>query len=200
MPVINEKIEKLSVAKSFAIRPGISMNPEEKIAAVLVDDHDIKSLRREGPIVHGKGMGPVLHIEEGFFTIPGCHNLTELAIAFNEGIQNGYLLLLFCGYKMKGKFILRKVSVSNYREEWIMQKYEDEYANREDVFANATSILSGLDLGYYYAQFLEHMKILEKLGKSEREKYVKDVHGIGFSKYKKLMLPPRPNKIIPYDF
>src|ERR1051326_6845506 len=48
-------------AKSFALKSAPSFDPEDKIPCVLVDDHEVSAIRREGTILEGTGTGYLIH-------------------------------------------------------------------------------------------------------------------------------------------
>jgi len=182
-------------AKSFVLKPGPSMDPGKKILAILVDDHEVRFMRREGTVLEKDGIGAMVHFDEGFFTIPGCKSLSEFVKAFNKGMNEGNLLLLFDGYKIKGLFRLKRVKNDNNRD-WVFEKRADDYARTDDILDDTISILSNQSLNYYMDEYKDQTKKLSLLSPEDQKKFIGENYTQNF-KHKNLKLPDRPDKILP---
>jgi len=188
---------KNSVLISFAVKPGLSMDPEMFAEGVLVPDHFMNAFRREGTILIGKGEGAVLHFDEGLYSIPGVRNLKELIKALEIGLKRGSFIVIFDGYKMKGEFIF-SLRTDAKGTKWTIRKTNDGYAtNAEDIIQEG-SILTNKKLDYYIELYKKQRSILAALNPTEYDKFIKDNIGDSFM-YKNHKLSPRPNKIFPFD-
>ena len=197
-PIIIGRTKKMDTAKSFAVQGVPSMNPEDKITAVLVDDHLMSAKRREGTFLNEEGAGSVLHFDEGYFNIPGCNTMIHLAREFVNGLNAGYLEFILDGYKYKGKFSLTRMSKKANEKNWTLQKCVDEYSVKKYFKIDMTSLLSGHKIEYYDEMYEEQMKVLPTLSESKQAKFIKDNTGQSFI-FNKYQLMPRPNKIWDYE-
>ena len=197
-PIIIGKKKVMDTAKSFAVQGVPSMNPEDKVIAVLVDDHPMNAKRREGTFLNETGAGSVLHFDEGYFNIPGCDTMIHLAREFGNGLKRGYLEFIFDGYKLKGKFSLTRMSDDANEKNWTLQKCVDEYSIEKYFKMDMTSLLSGHKIEYYDEMYEEQMKILPTLSEAKLAKFIKDNNGQSFI-FNKYQLRSRPDKIWDYE-
>ena len=112
------RLEMHGVLKSWAVPKGPSLNPADKRLAVMVDDHDLAYAGFEGTIPAGMyGAGDVFIWDSG-----SC----ELK---SGGIGAGKMEVVFKGKKLKGAFVL--VRMSGKEKEWLLIKKNDEYSDTE---------------------------------------------------------------------
>lgn len=112
------RLEMAGVLKSWAVPKGPSMDPTAKRLAVMVDDHDLEYSGFEGTIPEGMyGAGDVLIWDSGAYELTG------------GSIGTGKLELVFKGKKLKGVFVLARMS--GKEKEWLLIKKNDIYADRE---------------------------------------------------------------------
>ncbi len=183
--------------KSFAIKPAIPMNTKEIATADLVNDHEMSAFRREGTILNEKGEGPVIHFDEGYYTIPGVQNLKELKKALENGLKTGNLNVLFDGYKIKGEFIFR-IQKGRSNSEWTIQKKDDEFSVETGISLQGESILTSYNIGHYNQIYNDQKEVLKKLSPEEKTKFIRQNNGESF-KYNRTILPERENKLLPYN-
>lgn len=111
------RIEREGVLKSWAVPKGPSMNPSDKRLAVMVDDHDLDYAEFEGTIPEGTyGAGEVLIWDSGKYELK------------SGDIDSGKLEIIFRGGKLKGIFVLARMS--GKEKEWLLIKKNDEFADR----------------------------------------------------------------------
>ena len=110
------RLEIDGVLKSWAVPKGPSMNPKEKRLAIMVEDHPLEYAPFEGTIPEGMyGAGSVAIWDKGTFKI-------------EEGsLQKGKLSIIFYGKKLKGAFVLARMSGKD--KEWLLIKKTDKYAD-----------------------------------------------------------------------
>ena len=111
------RLEMEGVLKSWAVPKGPSMNPADKRLAVMVDDHDLDYAGFEGTIPEGEyGAGDVFIWDSGTYELTG------------GSIGTGKLEVVFKGKKLKGVFVLARMS--GKAKEWLLIKKNDDYADR----------------------------------------------------------------------
>ncbi len=111
------RLEMAGVLKSWAVPKGPSMNPADKRLAVMVDDHPLDYAGFEGIIPEGNyGAGEVLIWDKGPYDLKG------------GSIASGKLEVVFKGKKMKGIFVLTRMSGKD--KDWLLIKKADEFADR----------------------------------------------------------------------
>ncbi len=114
------RLEMETVLKSWAIPKGPSMNPADKRLAIMVDDHMPEYASYEGIIPEGQyGSGAVVIWDRGEYEL------------LDGNIRTGRLDFLMHGEKLKGKFVLMKMS--GKAKEWLLIKKRDEYADEDFV-------------------------------------------------------------------
>ena len=112
------RLEMQGVLKSWAVPKGPSLNPADKRLAVMVDDHDIAYAGFEGTIPEGMyGAGDVFIWDSGTYELKG------------GSIGTGKLEVVFKGKKLKGLFVLARMS--GKEKEWLLIKKNDGYSDRE---------------------------------------------------------------------
>lgn len=111
------RIEREGVLKSWAVPKGPSMSPSDKRLAVMVDDHALDYAEFEGTIPEGTyGAGEVLIWDSGKYELK------------SGDIDSGKLEIIFRGGKLKGIFVLARMSGKG--KEWLLIKKNDEFADR----------------------------------------------------------------------
>ncbi len=111
------RLEMAGVLKSWAVPKGPSMNPSDKRLAVMVDDHPLDYAGFEGIIPEGNyGAGEVFIWDKGPYDLKG------------GSISSGKLEIVFKGKKMKGMFVLTRMSGKD--KDWLLIKKTDEFADR----------------------------------------------------------------------
>lgn len=128
------RLEMDGVLKSWAIPKGPSLNPADKRLAVMVEDHPYKYKDFEGIIPEGNyGAGSVIIWDEGTY---------ELL----EAKKNSFSFVLH-GKKLKGAFHLVKIrDKENTKNAWLLIKSNDEFAKKENILEQNTSVRSGKTL------------------------------------------------------
>lgn len=113
------RLEREGVLRSWAIPKGPSMNPQDKRLAIMVEDHSLEHAAFEGIIPEGQyGSGAVVIWDSGAYEL------------LNGSISAGRLEFILKGKKLKGGFVLAKMSGKN--REWLLIKKRDEFT--EDAF------------------------------------------------------------------
>ncbi len=111
------RLEMAGVLKSWAVPKGPSMNPADKRLAVMVDDHPLDYAGFEGTIPEGNyGAGEVFIWDKGGYDLLG------------GSIASGKLEVLFRGKKLKGIFVLARMSGKD--KDWLLIKKTDEFTDR----------------------------------------------------------------------
>jgi bifunctional non-homologous end joining protein LigD len=115
------RLELDGVLKSWAIPKGPSFNPSNKHLAVEVEDHPLEYAKFEGNIPQGEyGGGTVMLWDEGTW---------EPIKDPREGYKKGLLKFKLHGKKLKGSWSLLRFKQEAKRNNWLLIKMEDEYAN-----------------------------------------------------------------------
>lgn len=118
------RLEVDGALKSWAVPKGPSMNPAEKRLAVMVEDHPLDYAGFEGTIPDGSyGAGEVFIWDRGAYDLRG------------GSIVSGKLEVLFKGKKLKGMFVLTRMS--GKEKDWLLIKKTDEFADRNFRLKNA---------------------------------------------------------------
>jgi len=109
------RLEMGGVLRSWAIPKGPSMDPSEKRLAVQVEDHLLDYIDFEGTIPEGEyGAGTVAIWDQGTYTL-----LEKKEDEIKFSLE---------GKKLRGSFVLVKLKRSKKRNEWLLIKHKDEYA------------------------------------------------------------------------
>lgn len=115
------RLQWKGVLKCWAVPKGPSYNPQDKRLAVRTEDHPDAYKAYEGVIPEKSyGAGPSLIWDAGEF-IP--------IEDFDEGLKKGHLKFLIDGAKLKGAWSLIRMKGSEKKEQWLLVKEKDEYAN-----------------------------------------------------------------------
>jgi bifunctional non-homologous end joining protein LigD len=112
------RLEMEGVLKSWAVPKGPSMNPHDKRLAIMVDDHALQYGDYEGIIPEGQyGSGAVTIWDAGDYEFLGGN------------IQEGRIEFILHGKKLKGGFVL--IKMSGKKKEWLLIKKRDDFATDE---------------------------------------------------------------------
>ena len=116
------RLEMAGVAKSWAVPKGPSLDPAVKRLAVEVEDHPIKYLTWEGIIPEGYGAGRHMIWDKGTYEVEG-EEQNPMA-----QFQRGELKFFLHGRKVKGSFALVKMHFEGEKNQWLLIKHDDKYA------------------------------------------------------------------------
>ena len=135
------RLEVGGVLKSWAVPKGPSLNPGDKRLAVHVEDHPLEYRKFEGVIPKGQyGGGEVIVWDQGTYEVEG-HLDADAQLA------RGDLKFILHGKKVRGSFVLVKLKNSKVKNEWLLIKHRDEFADPLwDAEKHAQSIVSGRTL------------------------------------------------------
>ncbi len=115
------RLEWEGVLLSWAVTRGPSFNPKDKRLAVRTEDHPIAYGDFEGIIPEGEyGGGTVMLWDEGEW-------LPENDIS--EGLKKGSLKFTLKGKRLQGKWALVRMHTPDKRENWLLIKEKDDFAN-----------------------------------------------------------------------
>jgi bifunctional non-homologous end joining protein LigD len=118
------RLEADGVLKSWAVTKEPSLDPAVKRLAVRVEDHPLAYADFSGTIPEGHyGAGEVSIWDHGTF-----QNLDPDSTVAQE-IAAGKLVFTLHGKKLKGRFALVCMRGKGKRENWLLIKGRDEYAN-----------------------------------------------------------------------
>jgi len=119
------------VLKSWVIPKGPSLNPANKRLAILTEDHALDYADFEGEIPAGEyGAGKVIVWDRGTYKHITAQN--DKPISIDEAFENGEITVFLRGEKLKGKFSLILMKKQDESKNWLLIKYDDDYA--EDQF------------------------------------------------------------------
>jgi bifunctional non-homologous end joining protein LigD len=135
------RLEVGGVLKSWAVPKGPSLNPGDKRLAVHVEDHPLEYRKFEGVIPKGQyGGGEVIVWDQGTYELEG--HLDAAA-----QMARGELKFILHGKKVRGSFVLVELKNSKEKNEWLLIKHRDEFADPLwDAEKHAQSIVSGRTL------------------------------------------------------
>jgi bifunctional non-homologous end joining protein LigD len=135
------RLEVGGVLKSWAVPKGPSLNPGDKRLAVHVEDHPLEYRKFEGVIPKGQyGGGEVIVWDQGAYELEG-HLDADAQLA------RGELKFILHGAKVRGSFVLVELKNSKVKNEWLLIKHRDEFADPLwDPEKHAQSIVSGRTL------------------------------------------------------
>jgi len=135
------RLEVGGVLKSWAVPKGPSLNPGDKRLAVQVEDHPFEYRKFEGTIPEGNyGAGEVIIWDQGTYEPEG-------ALPAAEQIERDELKFRLHGTKLNGSFVLVKLKRSQGKNEWLLIKHRDEYADPLwNVDEHGESVVSGRPL------------------------------------------------------
>jgi bifunctional non-homologous end joining protein LigD len=122
------RLELDGVLKSWAVTRGPSAKPATKRLAVRTEDHPIDYADFEGVIPEGAyGAGPVMLWDEGTWHSESPDPQAALA--------EGALKFVLSGSRMKGRWALIRLKPEGKRENWLLIKDRDEFAEDDDSLA-----------------------------------------------------------------
>ena len=134
------RLEADGVLKSWAVTKGPSPDPDIKRLAVRTEDHPLSYAEFEGIIPKGEyGGGNVMLWDKGTWEpVPGKSW---------KNLEKGHLHFVLHGERMKGEWLLIRLKKrpGEKRENWLLRKLDDEYAQPGDplVEQGLTSVLTG---------------------------------------------------------
>ncbi len=134
------RLEADGVLKSWAVTKGPSPDPEIKRLAVRTEDHPLSYAEFEGIIPQGEyGGGNVMLWDKGAWEPVEGKSWKDL--------EKGHLHFVLHGERMKGEWLLirLKKKPGEKRENWLLRKLADEYAEPGDSLVEQvlTSVLTG---------------------------------------------------------
>ncbi len=147
------RLEVGGVLKSWAVPKGPSLNPADKRLAIQVEDHPFEYRKFEGTIPAGNyGAGEVIIWDQGTYEPEGNATATEQ-------IERGELKFRLHGQKLNGSFVLVRLRHSKGKNEWLLIKHRDSYADPLwNVEEHSESVVSGRSLGNKNRKSLEREK------------------------------------------
>lgn len=114
------RLEYDGVLLSWAVPKGLSLNPNVKRLAVMVEDHPIDYINFEGIIPKGNyGAGSVEIFDNGKY---------KIIEDFEKGLKKGHLKFILNGKIFKGEWSLVKTDEKN----WLMIKSKDEFSTTKE--------------------------------------------------------------------
>jgi bifunctional non-homologous end joining protein LigD len=134
------RIEVDGVLKSWAVTKGPSPDPADKRLAVRTEDHPLSYGEFEGIIPKGEyGGGTVMLWDRGTWAPIEGKSASDL--------DEGHLHFTLDGERMKGEWLLVRMKgrPGEKRENWLLRKVQDEFAERGDTLVEQglTSVLTG---------------------------------------------------------
>ena len=133
------RLEVDGVLKSWAVTKGPSPDPDIKRLAVRTEDHPMSYAEFEGTIPKGEyGGGTVMLWDRGSWAPIEGKSAKDL--------EKGHLHFTIQGERMKGEWLLirLKKKPGEKRENWLLRKLQDEYAEEGDALVQRelTSVLT----------------------------------------------------------
>ncbi len=123
------RLEIDGVLVSWAVTRGPSANPADKRLAVRTEDHPLDYATFEGLIPKGEyGGGTVILWEYTSFT--------PLNGDPAEALAKGEIKFLAHGARMRGGWVLVRMKTKEKRENWLLIKERDEFAEDDDALAS----------------------------------------------------------------
>ncbi|MET0180477.1 MAG: DNA polymerase ligase N-terminal domain-containing protein, partial [Novosphingobium sp.] len=134
------RLEADGVLKSWAVTKGPSLDPDDKRLAVRTEDHPMTYAEFEGTIPKGEyGGGTVMLWDRGTWAPVAGKSARDL--------DKGHLHFTVEGERMKGEWLLIRLKPrpGEKRENWLLRKISDAYAEDGDVLVQRalTSVLTG---------------------------------------------------------
>ncbi len=142
------RLELDGVLKSWSVPKGLSLDPDAKHLAVMVEDHPLEYAAFEGTIPKGEyGAGEVVIWDSGTYS-PGegarflFSDRTDAEDKARSGLAKGKLSFFLRGHKLKGSWTL--VKMQKKEKDWLLMKHRDEYARPgSDILTEEKSVISG---------------------------------------------------------
>lgn len=123
------RLEVGGILKSWAVPKGISLDPENKNLAIMVEDHPFDYKDFEGIIPEGNyGAGTVMIWDRGAYYAIGSPSKFESERTLADGLEKGKISFHLEGKKIKGEFTL--IRLKQKENNWLLIKKRDRYANR----------------------------------------------------------------------
>jgi bifunctional non-homologous end joining protein LigD len=117
------RLESGGVLKSWAVPREPTMDPTVKRLAVRVEDHPLAYARFQGDIPQGEyGAG---HVE---IWDQGTYQVAKPAKALERGLDDGKVEFELHGQRLKGKFTLLRTQWGRGKDNWLLIKLTDAYA------------------------------------------------------------------------
>ena len=157
------RIEVDGVMKSWAVTKGPSPDPDDKRLAVRTEDHPLSYAEFEGTIPKGEyGGGTVMLWDKGTWA--------PIAGKSAKDIEQGHLHFTLQGERMKGEWMLIRLKPrpGEKRENWLLRKVKDEYAQEGDQLVEhaLTSVLTGRSLAQIEADKAGEFALAGKKGEA----------------------------------
>lgn len=132
------RLEVGGVLKSWAVPKGPSLNPGDKRLAIQVEDHPFEYRTFEGTIPQGQyGAGEVIIWDQGTYE-------PEQSQSAAAQLERGELKFRLHGQKLQGSFVLVRLKGRQRKNEWLLIKHRDEYADPSwNVEDHSASVVSG---------------------------------------------------------
>jgi bifunctional non-homologous end joining protein LigD len=129
------RLELDGVMKSWAVPKGPSMDPSVKRLAMEVEDHPLEYNSFEGTIPKGQyGGGTVMLWDRGIYTYGDTD--VEPVAGLRRGYAKGDFKFVLLGERLKGSFVLVRTKRGDRgKNEWLLIKHRDEYAEAESDIA-----------------------------------------------------------------
>ena len=119
------RLEMNGVLVSWAVTRGPSADPHDKRLAVRTEDHPLDYADFEGTIPQGEyGGGTVILWEYATYS-PANGDPAE-------AVAKGEIKFVAHGERMKGRWVLVRMHTKEKRENWLLIKERDEYAEDDD--------------------------------------------------------------------
>ncbi|HUN74801.1 MAG TPA: DNA ligase D [Steroidobacteraceae bacterium] len=143
------RLELDGVLRSWAVPKGPSLATSDKRMAIAVEDHPFEYASFEGVIPPKQyGAGRVIVWDCGVYSPDekGVYSFGKRAEAeerVRSGLKQGKLGFFLRGEKLKGSFALVRTAV---KDQWLLIKHQDRFAQAGDILARDRSVLSGATL------------------------------------------------------
>lgn len=117
------------VLKSWAVPKGPSTDPKIKRLAIQTEDHPIEYADFEGVIPEKQyGGGTVMVWDSGTYTSDKKDDQGKI-ISMGDQLKNGHCTFFLKGHKLKGEYVLLKMKNADQKNQRLLKKVEDEYAD-----------------------------------------------------------------------
>ena len=135
------RLEVEGVLKSWAVPKGPSLDPGAKRLAVQVEDHPFEYRTFEGSIPKGQyGGGEVIIWDQGTYAPEG-------ELSARDQLARGELKFHLNGEKLRGSFVLVKLKKPGSKNEWLLIKHRDSFADANwNAEEHTESVVSGRTL------------------------------------------------------